>query len=331
MTLSTKKLAILLLIAWRAAASAQSPESRLLKVEIDSLAQTLAALQTSQQLMFKRADSMAQAISRLKAKTTSPLETRSLDEAYRLSQIVADSLQDLQNRAHGLDGQLRQKAELLLKNLNAEILSLVEAKAAAKKKRETKTGERLSRELQSCRQWQRICQEILDEPPPPVLIYEVRVDPDDGARELQRKADFLRDQADRVERELRAFDQKLSALRDEAALRESMQEFSQDLALLDPANEGLRTTGSAGQNDGPRSSGLSEYLESRAAQTASPALALEPMISLSWPGNISALSEQDLRAWQKRLQQWRARRQTQADSLRRRADEIEKLGQAKEE
>ena len=170
----------------------------------------------------------------------------------------------------------------------------------------------------------------MDEPPPPVLIYEVRIEPDDDARILLRKADFLRDQADRLEREMRAFEQKLASMREEAGLRVRMQEFTQELALLDPANEGLRANNATASGQSDFASSAASSAESRVAEAGSGA-AVDPLISWTWPGSVSDLSDQDLRAWQKRLEQWRARRQTQADSLRRRAEDFEKMGRAKEE
>jgi hypothetical protein len=299
---------------------------------MDSLLQRLAEIHITQQVMSRRADSVAQAISHLKARPASPLEARSLNEAYRESQILADSLQSMQGKAQSTDRRLRQKAELLLKNLNIEMSALAEAKSAAQKKRDRDASQRLNLEIQSCRQWQKSCQQVLDEPPPPVLIYEVRVEPDDDGRTLQRKADFLRDQADRLERELRAFEQKLAALQEESLLRKRMQEFSQDLTLFDPTNEGLRATGRVtGEDAASVTSGQSDFLESRSNIEASSVVSLESLVSISWPGNVSDLSNQDLREWQKRMQQWRARRQAQADSLRQRAQDIEKLGRAKEE
>ncbi len=331
MTMMRRFLLVFIFFSACAQVWAQSQESRFLKTELDSLAERLAGIHAGQQLMSKRADSVAQAISRLKSRPASPLETRSLNEAYRASQIVADSLQGLQNRGQTMDRRLRQKAEALLKNLNTEMAAMAEAKTAAQKQRDRNAGQRLNQEIQSCRQWQKICRQILDEPPPPVLIYEVRIAPDDDARTLQSKADFLRDQADRVERELRAYDHKLAAMREETTLRQRLQEFSQELALFDPANEGLR----ARERD--EAAGLASrtdnipVLESSAAQSFNSRASVEPLISFNWPGNVSDLSDQDLRAWQKRLQQWRVQRQAQADSLRRRAGEIEDLSRAKEE
>lgn len=303
--------------------AAQSHETRVLKAEMDSLAHRLSEIQTAQQFMSRRADSVAQAISRLKTRTPSPLEARSLDEAYRASQIVADSLQVLQSKTQAADRQLRQKAEALLKNLNTEIASLAGAKAEAKKKRQSGLDQRLSVELQSCRQWQKICQEILGEPPPPVLIYEVRVTPEDDARTLQRKADFLRDQADRLERELRALDQKLADMRNEAKLRHQMQEFAQEVAMFDPINEGLSAGATGGTTNLAATSGPLDFHSSESANAGAAAL-----VVLNWPGNVNDLSDQDLGDWQKRLQQWHARRQAQADSLRLRAAEIEKASRA---
>ena len=100
---------------------AQSPLARQTKAEVDSLAQRLAKVHAGQVLMSKRADSLAQAITRMKTPPETPLKTLALEKALLTSQIWAETLQKTQAEEQFLDQALRQKAETLLKNLSADL------------------------------------------------------------------------------------------------------------------------------------------------------------------------------------------------------------------
>ncbi|NUO83399.1 hypothetical protein HUU05_25280, partial [candidate division KSB1 bacterium] len=183
-------------------------------------------------------------------------------------------------------------------------------------------------ELQVCRQWQKHCQEILASPPTTILIYEVRVLPEDDAATLSRKADFLRDQADRLERESKRVSQKLAELDDEAKLRTRMTEFVGDLALFEPSNEGVR----GGDQTTPATQSSIDRNEMSATAVQQAAFSpSELLIPLIWPDKVSALSLQDLYDWQKRLQRSQTRLRTQADSLKQRASEIEAMSRMQHE
>ncbi len=320
----SRKYFMLLVLVWagHSVLWAQSVETRQHKAEVDSLVERMAQVHADQVLMSKRADSLAQAITRLKQRAKTPLNDGALETAYRTSQIMAESLQKTQAEAQYIDQLLRQKAERLLKNLNDDLARLALETKAAKARREQERYEQLARELQVCRQWQKHCQEILASPPTTILIYEVRVLPEDDAATLSRKADFLRDQADRLERESKRVTQKLAELNEEAKLRTRMTEFVGDLALFEPSNEGVR----GGEQTTPafQSSIDRNEMSANAVQQAafSPS---ELMIPLIWPDKVSALSLQDLYDWQKRLRRAQTRLRAQADSLKQRASEIEAM------
>lgn len=315
------------------AALAQDPIIYSRKVEIDSLLDRLLEIQTKQKVMSRHADSLARAISAQKQRQPSPFEARSLEAALARSQTIADSLQVVQRREQNLDRVLRQKAELLLKNLNTEVSRLVEVGKQAKKSGDAAERERITRDIKTYRRWQSFCQQILAEPPPAIIIYEVRAEPNDDAATLKRKADFLRDQADRLAREVKRLDQKLVEVREEEAVRRRVNEFASEIALFEPLNEGLRTSGS--QNQASFGSSVESdnlIIGEGVARSADafPASAAGGVIAaFSLPAKISDLSSQDLRKWQDRLQQLLQQRQTQVDSLKQRAEALEQLGRTR--
>ncbi len=330
-TSSRKFLLLLLMLGCNSSLRAQSSETIQRKAELDSLANKFVKVHAGQVVMSRRADSLAQAITRLKSRPASPLNERALDAAYRDSQTLADTLQKAQSEEQYLDQLLRQKAEHLLKNLSHEIMGLVQNANEAKTQRDQKKYAQFTRAAQVCRQWQKQCQEILASPPTTILIYEVRVHPDDDAATLLRKADFLHDQADRLEREGQRLKQKLTELREEATLRSRMTEFAQDLALLEPSNESAQRNPNTGRSDFENSGFNDGSLAGVVNANREAFSSAEVLIALSWPEQVSELSLQDLSDWQKRLRQAQKRLHTQADSLKQKAEELEALSRVRQE
>lgn len=312
---------------------AQAPHMHDQKVAIDSLLGNLLEVQAKQKVMSKQADSLARAISVLKQRQASPFEARSLEAALTRSQKIADSLQFVQAREQNLDRLVRQKAELLLKNLNDEMSRLAELGKQAKKSGDTAERERVTREIKTYRQWQSFCQQILAEPPPAIIIYEVRAEPDDDDAALRRKADFLRDQADRLAREVQRLEQRLTEVREEEAVRRRVNEFASDIALLEPLNEGVRSSSTSQSTSGfgPAQADNLNVNEgvARSAEVFSASSTGGATIAFSLPAKISDLSSQDLRKWQDRLRLLLEQRQAQVDSLKRRAEAFEQLGRSR--
>ncbi len=302
---------------------AQVPERGNLQNEVGSLSTHFARLRQQQQSLSQQADSLARDIQRRKQQSPSLLQDRSLNAALRFSQTLADSMQQLQQEENRVDRLLRQKAEQLLKILNEEIARLANDGEKLKRGKNSKQREQVKAELLECREWQRRCQALLEQPPPAIIIYEVEVKPEDTPETLRRKADFLRDQSDRLRREVKRLDGKIAEIKDETQVRERMTDFASELALLDPNREGV--SGGA-PSTGALNAGSSapDVRESGLQQEASKDLTL-PLSQLAWPGKVGDLSFDDLERWRGTLDQQKKRRQTQADSLLQRARAIEQL------
>ncbi len=301
---------------------AQAPERGQLQNEVGNLSTYFARLRQQQQSLSQQADSLARDIQRRKQQSPSLLQDRSLNAALRFSQTLADSMQQLQQEENRVDRLLRQKAEQLLKILNEDIARLANQGEKLKREKNSKQREQIKAELLECREWQRRCQALLEQPPPAIIIYEVEVKPEDTPETLRRKADFLRDQADRLRREVKRLDAKIAEIKDETQVRERVADFASELALLDPNRERV---------SGVSSSGTS----SRGSSPASPEAALNdyakgvfdnsnlPSSQLIWPSKLGELSFDDLERWRNVLEQQKKQRQAQADSLVQRARIIE--------
>jgi hypothetical protein len=309
---------------------AQTPERVKLQAELDDLSTSLARLHHQQQVLSLQADSLAKDIQRRKRKTPSILQERNLDSALRSSQALADSLQSLQARDQRLDYALRQKAEALLKILNDEIARLDQRAENLKKSKNTEEREQVARELIQSRQWQRRCQEWLEQPPPAIIIYQVEAQPDDTPETLHRKADFLRDQADRLRRDVKRLDAKISDIRDETQVRRRVSDLATDLALLDPNREGVsspsRREGDNIDIAGPETGSFNQSGRDALSDAAKyGAMNSSVPVYQDWPVQLGELSFDELEKWRGRLEQQKKQRRAQADSLAQRAVEIETL------
>jgi hypothetical protein len=301
---------------------AQAPERGKLQNEVGNLSTHLARLWQQQQTLSQQADSLARDIQRRKQQSPSLLQDRSLNAALRFSQTLADSLQQLQQQEHRSDRLLRQKAEQLLKILNEEIARLAKEGEKLKREKNSKQREQVAAELLECREWQRRCQALLEQPPPAIIIYEVEARPEDSPETLRRKADFLRDQADRLRREVKRLDAKIAEIKDETQVRERVADFASELALLDPNRESVPGASSAGVSSRDASPGTSENFQADLKAAALNNLAL-PASQLVWPGKLGELSFDDLERWRGMLDKQKKQRQAQADSLVQRAQLIE--------
>ncbi|MCI0696151.1 hypothetical protein L0337_29635 [candidate division KSB1 bacterium] len=302
---------------------AQTPERGKLQEEVGNISTHLARLRQQQQSLSQQADSLARDIQRRKQQSPSLLQDRSLNAALRFSQTLADSMQQLQQEENRVDRLLRQKAEQLLKILNEEIARLANDGEKLKREKNSKQREQVKAELLECREWQRRCQALLEQPPPAIIIYEVEVKSEDSPETLRRKADFLRDQSDRLRREVKRLDGKIAEIKDETQVRERMTDFTDELALLDPNREGVSSSASSfGASRGDNSAAPSTDFD--VERIASKNLTL-PLSQFAWPGNVGDLSFDDLERWRSALDQQKKRRQAQADSLAQRARDIEQL------
>jgi chaperonin cofactor prefoldin len=217
--------------------AAQTPEKAKLAAQLDSLSTHLAGLSNRQQILSRQADSLAKDIQRRKRQTPSLLQDRGLDASLRFSQSLADSLQELQQQQQHNDRVLRQKAEQLLKILNEDIDRLAQAGESLKSKKIGATPAR-GGGASECLNGNAV-PGMARATGAPIIIYEVEAKPEDTPETLRRKADFLRDQVDRLQREVKRVDAKLAEINERTKVHERVGDLLTDLSLSDPSREGV--------------------------------------------------------------------------------------------
>jgi hypothetical protein len=302
--------------------AAQTPERIKLQGEADNLSTALMRLHRQQQILSLQADSLAKDIQRRKQQTPSLLQERGLDAMLRFSQTLADSMQALQSREQKFDAMLRQKADVLLKILNEDIARVAKQSDELKQRKQMREREAVMRELKQCHEWRQRCQSWLEQAPPAIIIYQVEAQPDEAPETLRRKADFLRDQSDRMRREVKRLEKKVAEIRDETQVRRRMEDLATDLALLDPNREGRPALA----REEAQTAGIAATeRDNQELATGYEAPATRLPFYQNWPAPVGEMSFEELERWHGRLEQQKKQRQAQADSLLKRAAAIEKL------
>lgn len=319
-------LAMLLLPA--AAATAQTPAIEPLQAKMDSLLQQYDLTVRERQQLSARADSLAQIVQARKQQDRNLVEARLLEADLQRSQQLSRRLQALQERENQLFAELVQFSETTLKKLNNDIGQISRALKRAPK--HSAVRDTLARHLQQAMALRTTCQTILAAAPIVVAITPVQVDSSDSPRKLAQKADFVRDQADRLKRAAGKMETRVAELRDEIYVRERLADFVDDLAMFDPSNENVSTSASSADRSttllpeteaGNRPPNITDLSGSVAALTGS--ILATPA---DWTKNVGELSPAEIRALIDKLSRQQKAWLAKADSLEQRANQIERAG-----
>jgi len=303
---------------------AQTGPHRDLSAQLDSLEARYASAGQVSARLSRQADSLAAVIQKRKSrKSSSFLSDRALADELRRSQELANRLQLAQEaQAAQLDSLIR-KSEHTLRILNDEVTRLTIQFSTAKLKGDTTEQQRLARALREASGMRERCLSLLQQAPDSAPLLEVKVDSNESPQVLAQKRDFLLDQADRMRRRATQADQKRRQLHDEASMRERLSDFVQDLRVFDPTGETPRSSDAGSKSLGTDNSGIIEAAPGRSGDYSSTARVFAR--GDEWPGNLTQLSDAELRRWMDRLVNQRRRWQAQADSLSQRAADIDRL------
>ncbi len=269
----------------------------------------LKVLQTENQNLQLQSDSLAIFINTLKtAPTMGFLERRKLERLLRDSQDLASA------REHNLHEQKQQKNHLeqivatLLKRYDAVIDSLVQV---AERSGDVSRVETASR-IQTLRARRSSVNAQSANPGQSLQRPELALQPNDLPEDIEVKAEFLRDRADRLRQQERTLERRIKDVRAEKTLRKKMNDLVTDVRLFDQQDEAIR----AGTMTTPTSE-RPAYGDKAGSTFSDPA----PGHAMTTPADyllrvdIRALSEQDTDAYIRELEAERKRLSSRADSL----------------
>lgn len=315
---------LLLLFSSFALGQTRSTGADSLLQELNRLESKMILIQQQKENLVRQIDSLAAVIGRQKAERKFLQESR-LEENLRRSDLLAQQYQALQQQEKVLTEQLKEQARRNLPRISRLLHEIAAEMEVVKARGTAATLDSLARTLQRLRKVEQRYQRILRAPPAGIALLSVVILPDDPPAVIRQKIDYLLDQADRLADLVKRADQTIQDLEHEIRLRRRLQEFVQDIQLLDP-------TGEAAVQPGQQSQILAQTkIAERELAYFDLALQEGAVITIipEWPTNLEALSDEDLQEWIQRLAADMRTWQHTADSLKARALQLEKLMEKK--
>ncbi len=280
-----------------------------LEGDISLVQRQLSLLQTENQKLQLQSDSLAMLINTLKtAPTMGFLERRKLERLLRESQDLASAREYNLHEQRQQNNHLGQIVATLLNRYDAVIDSLVKvaeesgdlSRVETASRIQTLRARRSSLNAQSANSGQ-----SLQRP-------ELALQPHDLPEEIEAKADFLRDRADRLRQQERTLEQRIQDVRAETTLRKKMNDLITDMRLFDQQDEAIRSgtlTSSPSERPAYGDKAGADFSEALTGQTMM--TSADHLLRV----DIRALSEQDTDAYIRQLEAERKRLSSRADSL----------------
>jgi len=254
-------------------------------------------------------------------KPLSYFERQRLEGLLKDSQVLAKGIEELEERIARWEKNLRRERQRVVDVYRRDLERLL---SALEKAGGTAEEASLVKQLQQLRQKKAAVEEELRghrlsaRPFPPVTWQA-----DDSPRQIQEKADLLKDQEDKARRYTQSLEVRLRELREELRLRQRMREFVEDLRLLsqqdEPRARGGRTMTSAAETDATQWTGPGREMTDKAEAIQNPAA---PTLEISSELAPSRLPTQDLERLIRSLEKERRTWTATADSLGQRAKEF---------
>lgn len=309
--------------------------------ERDAVAQTgLATLE----VRFERADSLLRAtlshrdsLAAKAAKLASEISELKAggDLNYFQRSRLESLLRDSQQLSRGLEAAERQISEYdrSMREIGNDLLDAygeaIQEKVSGIERASATARSSLTAELELLRKRQARLQGRLAQSYPRIRLVTVEIDSQDTPSEIRRKADLLRDQADKLSARRTWLQKKAKEIASEVDLRRRMSEFVDEVTLLDPTDEGLSGDAVQAAAKGvPAEAVPSNRLSDvQAGQPPATGLFLSPR---QWEGlvNPGQLSDSELRTLLKTLEKEGERLASQADSLGQVARDFNKRAKA---
>jgi hypothetical protein len=281
---------------------------------------------------LRRRNALSQLTSRIEAvKATSKTGTE-LEKALRQSQELSRGLSDLAQQIHAAQAALDSSSTTLLAALGDE---LVQLRAQFDSQPDRAIRKTLIENMKRLRVERDALRQAMPGSPPPVLGQS---SPTDDPEELLQQADFVRDQHEKLERELAALDARLAERHQEVELDRRVQRFLSEESMFDDVDRRLRVqrsiprdalpqaTSSDNSAAAPQSAGsesapgsATPFSGQEADATPRVTSGTDARIQMGSVNRLSNSVERDILA----LEAERNRIKTVTEQLKKRADELE--------
>lgn len=256
-------LAIAILILFQSTVFSQDASIAVLETEFTRVDSVRIKLEKRRAELSERARSFAKEIEELKRN-----DDLSFFQRQRLNKLLKDS-QQISNGVESIDSEINiagkrytQIGEKLLQLYDAEIEA---ALGSLERSEQISVRQKAVRTIAALRAKKDDLQAKIDPNKLKDLkISELRIDVDDSPRQIERKADLLKDQEEKLRAQVVRLEKQTTELERELVIRDRMSDFMTDIALFDQQEETLgnltpgRTQGVANLNAADEASGSAD-------------------------------------------------------------------------
>lgn len=234
-----RNIIITLILSTTCLVYAQEREVQVLKERERDLAQQMEAVSADRAELAQRGDSLAVWIQALKGKKSLNIFQRQrLEELLKSSQQLGQQLVEIDQKMASLDQQHQSILKQLVAYYDREIDQLVETltkKSVAPAEQKNQYQRLVALKSERDNYAKQIKLILINVP----QRGQIRIQATDSYQAIRQKADLLKDQEDKLRRQMKAVEQKMADLQNELKLRNRMNELIADTYLMDKPNETL--------------------------------------------------------------------------------------------
>ncbi|HEX9970913.1 MAG TPA: hypothetical protein VGD14_02475 [bacterium] len=272
----------------------------------------LESLQIEKSKFLHQSDSLAVLIQQLKSKENLNIfQRRRLEQLLKSSQQINQNINEVDQQMEKTDRDHQAVLQQLISWYDENIGRMVSSDQT--KKLSQSQAQQLSEWKAERNQYlKKIRQnQIMFQISKPIAIEE-----SDSYQTVNQKADLVKDQEDKVRRQVKLVDKRVTELQRELKLRNRMNELIADTYLMDQPTEKLLPQN---QPKGANDNAAFSETDKRNAQSGT---SFDIVDNLLLKTDVSGISNLDLESYIRNLQQMKMRLNQSADSLRTVADQF---------
>jgi len=218
---------------------AQQVDEQLLKRQEQNLASQIQAANTDQSKLIQQSDSLAILIQDLKKKQSLNIfQRQKLEDLLKSSQQLEQDIIEVEQKIASLDHEHQLVLKQLIDYYDREIEKIIDIqKRQPLPPGQQKTQYQRLTALKTDRN--KYLRKIKSNLINVQMNREIRIEKTDSYQAIKQKADLLKDQEDKIRKQLKSVEKKVADLENELKLRNRMNELISDTYLLDRPNETL--------------------------------------------------------------------------------------------
>ena len=267
----------------------------------------LESLQIEKSTFLHQSDSLAVLIQQLKSKEDLNIfQRRRLEQLLKSSQELDQNITDNDQKIERLDREQQALFRELIAWYDGQIAKMMNSGK----------GKKLSQsEAQQLTEWSAERNQYLKKIRQNQIQFQISkpiaIEESDSYQTVNQKADLVKDQEDKVRRQVKLMDKRVTELQRELKLRSRMNELIADTYLMDQPTEKLLP-----QNQPRGANDNAAFTETDKAARAQSSGSFDIVDNLLLKTDVSGISNLDLESYIRNLQQMKMRLSQSADSLR---------------